>query len=273
MPNDQKLKKTVKRSIDQKLRLRTFDVRSERNETGAAVTSRRVKHVLKEDNENAINGKQKDSVREETTVVSHMMKTSVQIRHRKTLHFSESQKQRGGSASRKKNLRCRSPSAKFARQPCRDYLKGTCTKSPCDDWHLPECQFYKSGSGWKFGDKSSVAQAGWGSTWQKGEKGWWQKCSGFVEKCSTVRLRISGHSVAWILSVFYGRADEYDSEELCCVMQASEKSKVRRSEKIKSKFLISAVRTIWNWRIGLWRRLKDRSDVPAETCGDWPRIS
>ena len=41
MPNDQKLKKMVKRSTDQKLRLRTFDARSERNETGAAVTSRR----------------------------------------------------------------------------------------------------------------------------------------------------------------------------------------------------------------------------------------
>ena len=24
---------------------------------------------------------------------------------------------------------------KFARQPCRDYLKGICTKSPCDYWH------------------------------------------------------------------------------------------------------------------------------------------
>ena len=37
---------------------------------------------------------------------------------------------RGRSASRKKNLRGRSPSGKFARQPCKDYLKCICTKSP-----------------------------------------------------------------------------------------------------------------------------------------------
>ena len=41
MPNYQKLKTMVKRSKDQKLRLRTFDARSERIETGAVVTSRR----------------------------------------------------------------------------------------------------------------------------------------------------------------------------------------------------------------------------------------
>ena len=80
--------------------------------------------VLKEDKEKAIDGKQMDSVREETSVVSGTMMT-----------------QRGGSASRKKNLRGRSPSWKFARQPCKDYLKGICTKSLCDYCHPPECHF------------------------------------------------------------------------------------------------------------------------------------
>ena len=42
--------------------------------------------VLKGDRENAINGKQKDSVREETSVVSGAMKMSVQNRHQKPLH-------------------------------------------------------------------------------------------------------------------------------------------------------------------------------------------
>ena len=41
MPNYQKMKTMVKRSIDQKLRLRNFDARHERIETGAVVTSRR----------------------------------------------------------------------------------------------------------------------------------------------------------------------------------------------------------------------------------------
>ena len=30
------------------------------------------------------------------------------------------------------------------RQPCRYFLKGTCTRSPCECWHPPECQFYKT---------------------------------------------------------------------------------------------------------------------------------
>ena len=42
--------------------------------------------VLNEDKENAINGKQKDSVREETSLVSGTMKISVQNRHPKPLH-------------------------------------------------------------------------------------------------------------------------------------------------------------------------------------------
>ena len=41
--------------------------------------------VLKEDQENAINGKQKDSVREETVVVSGTMRISVQNQHSRIL--------------------------------------------------------------------------------------------------------------------------------------------------------------------------------------------
>ena len=39
------------------------------------------------------------------------------------------------------------------------------------------------------------------------------------------------------------------------------------------KILISEVRTHPKLRIGLRRRLKDRSDVPAETRGEWPKVS
>ena len=33
------------------------------------------------------------------------------------------------------------------RQPCRFYLKGTCTRTPCDYWHPPECHIYKNKNG------------------------------------------------------------------------------------------------------------------------------
>ena len=64
----------------------------------------------------------------------------------------------GGSASRKKNFGGRSPSGKFDRQLCKNFLKGICTKSLCDCWHPPECQFYESESGCKFVDKCSFPQ-------------------------------------------------------------------------------------------------------------------
>ena len=53
---------------------------------GSGYESEGAKKVLKEDKENAINGKQKGSVREDTSAVSGTMKISVQNRHQKPLH-------------------------------------------------------------------------------------------------------------------------------------------------------------------------------------------
>ena len=85
-PIIKKLITMVKRSIDQKLRLRNFDARNERTETEQWLRNEGVNVVLKEDQENAISGKQKDSVREEANVVSRTMRISVQNRHQKPLH-------------------------------------------------------------------------------------------------------------------------------------------------------------------------------------------
>ena len=76
----------VKRRKDQKLRLRNFDARNERLETGAVVTSRRDQVGLKEEKEFAISGKQEGSVREETNAVSGTTVMSVQNRQQKPLH-------------------------------------------------------------------------------------------------------------------------------------------------------------------------------------------
>ena len=146
---------TVERSIDQKLRLRNFDARNERIETGQWLRIARINVVLKEDTENAINGKQKDSGRVEIIVDSSTMGISARNRHQKSAPSSEPLAQKDGrSASRRKSLRGWSP-RKFAGQSCRDYMKGNCTRSFCDYWHPPECQFCTTESGCKFGDKCS----------------------------------------------------------------------------------------------------------------------
>ena len=61
----------------------------------------------------------------------------------------QSSKIRGRSVSRKINARGRSQSEKFSRPPCKNFLKCTCTKSPCESWHLPT-------SGCKFGAECLV---------------------------------------------------------------------------------------------------------------------
>ena len=51
--------------------------------------------------------------------------------------------------SKKRSIRGKSNHESILRQPCRYYLKGACTKSPCGYWHPPECQFYKTETGCK----------------------------------------------------------------------------------------------------------------------------
>ena len=60
-------------------------------------------------------------------------------------------------ASGTRSPRRRSPSDRTSRWPCKDYLRGTCNDSFCERWHPPECLFYKTKSGCRFGEKCSYA--------------------------------------------------------------------------------------------------------------------
>ena len=59
--------------------------------------------------------------------------------------------------SRTRSPRGKSPSGRMSRWPCKDYLKGICNNSFCEKWHPPECLFYKTKSGCRFGEKCSYA--------------------------------------------------------------------------------------------------------------------
>ena len=149
MPNYQKLKTMVKRSIDQKLRLRNFDARHEKCETGAVVTSRRGLSGIERGRDICYQWKAKGqcSKGDQSSFESHDRAKPTP----KTAHPFEPPTPGGRSASRTGSFRGRSQSGKSNRQPCKNFLKGTCTKLPCDYWHPPECQFYKSETGCKFG--------------------------------------------------------------------------------------------------------------------------
>ena len=55
------------------------------------------------------------------------------------------------NASRTRSPRGRSPNGKMARLPCKIYLERTCTTPFCEKSHPPECLFYKSVNGCRFG--------------------------------------------------------------------------------------------------------------------------
>ena len=61
------------------------------------------------------------------------------------------------NASRTRSPKGKSPSDRMSRWPCKDYLKGTCINSFCEKWHLPECLFYRTKCGCRFGAKCSYA--------------------------------------------------------------------------------------------------------------------
>ena len=70
VPNYQKLKTMMKRCIDQKLRLRNFDARHGKIESGTVIKSRKGLSALKEEKVSVTSGKKKTSVRKETVAVS-----------------------------------------------------------------------------------------------------------------------------------------------------------------------------------------------------------
>ena len=198
--------------------------------------------VLKEEEVLAISGKQKVSVRDETNGVSD---TRVMIVKKPTPKAAPPTP-RGRSASRKRSLRGRSQCGKSNRQPCKNFLKGTCTKLPCDYWHPPECQFYKSESGCKFGaecsfrteqpnkrpkkggDKSAVAIVK--SVRQLG-------CvSQDAEPPESVKISRKGPEVL-------GPIRRVRSTRAALRQANIVKKRVRQQDKYKSNFLISAVPT------------------------------
>ena len=118
----------VKRTIEQKIRTRSFQARSEEERNGSCVKeSKGEKRWRKRIGWNAINGKRQDSVEDDTTVVSATMKLREEELSPKSVPSCEPKKPR-----------CRNPFRKLPRKPCRDDPQGKCT---------PECHIDKKHRG------------------------------------------------------------------------------------------------------------------------------
>ena len=103
------------------------------------------------------NGKPTGSVLKETIVVSVRMSINVQKMTQPNPSPNSSMQQSERQTSRTRSLRGKSPSGRMFRWPRKIYLKGICTNSFCEEWHPPECLFYKTKSGCRFGEKCSYA--------------------------------------------------------------------------------------------------------------------
>ena len=102
------------------------------------------------------NGSPTGSVLEETVAFLHDINKRGKMAQ-VNLSLNSFMQQNERNASRTRSPRGKSPSGRLSRWPCKDYLKGTCTNSFCEKWHPPECLFYKTKSGCRFGEKCSYA--------------------------------------------------------------------------------------------------------------------
>ena len=156
-PDYHRLKTMVKRSIEQDLRNRNFGARNGNYERNAVVNNQGQNSVYKEFLEIVGIGNPTGSVLVETIVVS----VTMSIKRAKMTQPNPSpnsfMQQDDRKTSRTRSPRGKSPSGRMSRWPCKDYLKGTCNNSFCEKWHPPECLFYKTKSGCRFGENCSYA--------------------------------------------------------------------------------------------------------------------
>ena len=87
---------------------------------------------MKEDKVPVTSGKKKACVRKETNAVSGMRVTIVHKNQNVSRHTFRAL---GVTRSKRVSIKGESNRGSILRQPCRYYLKGTCTRSLCGYWH------------------------------------------------------------------------------------------------------------------------------------------
>ena len=156
-PDYHRLKTMVKRSIGQNLKMKNFEVRNGNFEKSAVVKN----HRGKEREQRSLGDCWQWKANEQCSNGDNCsFRHDINKRAKSTQPNpspSSSTRQNEKNASRTRSPRGRSPSGKMARLPCKDYLKGTCTTPFCEKWHPPECLFFKSEKGCRFGEKCSHA--------------------------------------------------------------------------------------------------------------------
>ena len=147
-PDYHRLKTMVKRSIGRNLRIKNFEARNGNYERNAVVKESGDKTAWTKDSRRLLTMEANGQCSKED---------NCSFRHDINKRAKKTQPNASPSSSTRQNernaSRTRSPRGKSRK----DYLKGTCNNSFCERWHPPECLFYKTKSGCRFGEKCSYA--------------------------------------------------------------------------------------------------------------------
>ena len=157
-PDYHRLKTMVKRSIEQDLRINNFEARIGNNEWNAVVknqgTKQRVQRILGDCWQWEANGQ---CVKGDNCSFRHDINKRGKIDTAESIseffHATEWEKCVENPKSQRK-----------------------------ESQHPPECSFYKSQSGCRFGKSAPMRIARLKNRLRKGPKKWWQQCSGYVEE-------------------------------------------------------------------------------------------
>ena len=155
-PDNQRLKTMVKRSIDQDLRNKNFgpEMKIMRETPWSRIREPQLgQRILRDCWQWESNGQcsRGDNCSFRHDVNKRAKMTQSNTSPNSFMHQNERK------VSRTRSRRGKSPSGRMSRWPCKDYLKGTCNNSFCEKWHPPECLFYKTKNGCRFGEKCSFA--------------------------------------------------------------------------------------------------------------------
>ena len=156
-PDYHRLKTMVKRGIEQDIRNKSFGIRNGNLEKNGVVknqgTKQRGQRILGDCWQWETNGQ---CVKGDNCSFRHdISKRGKSSPSNPSPNSFMRQNER--KPSRTRSPRGKGPSGRMSRWLCKDYLKGTCNNSFCERWHPPECLYYKTKSGCRFGEMCSYA--------------------------------------------------------------------------------------------------------------------
>ena len=308
-PDYRKLKTMVKRSIERNLRMKSFEARNGNDERNVVVknqgTKQREQRSLGDCRQWKANGQ--CSKGDNCSFRHDINKRGKVTPSNPSLNSFMQQSER--KPSRTRSPRGESPRGRMSRWPCKDYLKRTCTNSFCEKWHPPECLFYKTKSGCRFGEKCSFAHRQVDEQPTKRSKKNDDKSAAAILKkhelydrtekpvvCRDTRHEHHGPVVCSsssarqlgcvfqdmepprLSSILRKGTDMPEADPTCEVHKRllhvipKFETKIPRSVTFVQVNLMSVAPTLRNLRIGLKKRQSGKSKVPAKQRGSWPKM-